>query len=147
MNTQKFRRALRLKWLEHYRENQGWIDSLGIWVTVQGQRRPSASFILATLVMLEPKLTKLMPLVVDLSNDPDRIVAALGLNFNPREELAALTHKQVKSAESPRQLPGGLTTERRSLNGPGAVPVPREPLPRDEGSGVVRGQPSAPSNL
>ena len=31
-----------------------------------------------------------MPLVVDLSSNPDRIVAALGLNFNPDEALKSL---------------------------------------------------------
>jgi hypothetical protein len=33
----------------------------------------------------------MLPLIVALSNDPDQIVAALGLNFNPDEELKSLT--------------------------------------------------------
>ena len=90
MDTEKFRQSLKLKWLEYYRDNRSWIAHLGIWITSQGRRRPSSSFILATLAILEPKLNQLMPLVVDLSSNPDRIVAALGLNFNPDEALEGL---------------------------------------------------------
>ena len=90
MDTEKFRQSLKLKWLEYYRDNRSWIVHLGIWITSQGRRRPSSSFILATLAILEPKLNQLMPLVVDLSSNPDRIVAALGLNFNPDEALEGL---------------------------------------------------------
>jgi len=50
--------------------------------------RPS-SFILATLSNLEPQLTQCFHHC--LSNDPDQIVAALGLNFNPDAELKLMT--------------------------------------------------------
>ena len=62
MDTEKFRQSLELKWLEYNRDNRSWIVHLGIWITSQGQRRPSLSFILATLAILEPKLNQLMPL-------------------------------------------------------------------------------------
>ena len=90
MDTERFRQSLKLKWLEYYRENRSWIVHLGIWITSQGRRRLSSSFILATLAILEPKLNQLMPLVVELSSNPDRIVTALGLNFNPDEALESL---------------------------------------------------------
>ncbi|MEO0758399.1 MAG: DUF5331 domain-containing protein [Cyanobacteria bacterium J06648_16] len=98
MNVDQFRRALKVKWLAYYRENREWLDQLGVWVTDRDQRRPTASFILATLAILEPKLSQMLPLVVNLNNNPDRIVASLGLNFNPEEELRRL-------AESQQQLP------------------------------------------
>jgi len=54
--------------------------------------------------VLEPNLTHLLPLIVDLSNNPDRIVMALGLNFNPDKLLEA----QAKKVETDRRmLPAG----------------------------------------
>nr|WP_199308683.1 DUF5331 domain-containing protein [Nodosilinea sp. FACHB-13] len=94
------RRSLKIKWLTYYRDNREWIDKLGIWVTSNGQRRPSSGFILGALATLEPDLTNLLPLVVDLSSNPDRIISALGLDISPMKELAALekAHKMLPSS-------------------------------------------------
>ncbi|NEP19836.1 MAG: DUF5331 domain-containing protein [Leptolyngbya sp. SIO4C1] len=100
MNVEKFRHALKQKWLAYYQDNRDWLVRLGVWVTCQGQRRPSSSFILAALSTLEPKLTQLLPLVVDLNNNPDRIVISLGLNFNPDEELARVADEQKRLPSS-----------------------------------------------
>ncbi|MCG8364389.1 MAG: DUF5331 domain-containing protein [Pseudanabaenales cyanobacterium] len=109
MDTEKFRQSLELKWLEYNRDNRSWIVHLGIWITSQGQRRPSSSFILATLAILEPKLNQLMPLMVDLSSNPDRIVAALGLNFNPDEALESLYEsKKMLPVSAAPQVDWGL---------------------------------------
>ncbi len=91
MNIQHLRHSLRVKWLLYYRQNRQWLVRLRIWGTYDGQRRPSSSFILATLSNLEPQLTQILPFIVDLSNNPDQIVAALGLNFNPDAELKSIT--------------------------------------------------------
>jgi|GEM_PF-2979939 len=104
MNTEQLRRSLKAKWLTYYRENRPWLIRLGVWVDVEGQRRPSSSFILATLSVLEPQLTQLLPLIVDLSSSPDRIVRALGLNFNPDKEL-----DRLPEGEALRMLPSGPT--------------------------------------
>ncbi len=85
VNTQQLRKSIKQRWLTYYVENRQWITRLRIWVDCDGQRRPSSSFILATLSILEPQLNQLLPLIVDLSSNPDRIVMALGLNFNPDE--------------------------------------------------------------
>lgn len=85
MNTQQLRKSIKQRWLTYYVDNRPWITRLRIWVDCDGQRRPSSSFILATLSILEPQLNQLLPLIVDLSSNPDRIVVALGLNFNPDE--------------------------------------------------------------
>ena len=85
MNTQQLRKSIKQRWLSYYADNRPWITRLRIWVDCDGQRRPSSSFILATLSILEPQLNQLLPLIVDLSSNPDRIVVALGLNFNPDE--------------------------------------------------------------
>lgn len=104
MNSKQLRQSLKLKWLAYYRDNREWIDRLGIWVTVDGRRRPSSGFILGVLSHLEPSLTELLPLVVALSSNPDRIINALGLNISPDKELKAL-------AEVQRMLPSGIQPE------------------------------------
>ncbi|NJP08567.1 MAG: DUF5331 domain-containing protein [Leptolyngbyaceae cyanobacterium RU_5_1] len=100
MNIQQFRQSIRDKWLSFYIENRQWIIRLRIWVDCDGQRRPSSSFILATLSVLEPELNQLLPLIVDLSSNPDRIVAALGLNFNPDEHPDVIARIQTESLNS-----------------------------------------------
>ena len=91
VDIQQLRQSLKVKWLLYYRRNRPWMTKLRIWGTYDGQRRPSSSFILATLVNLEPQLIQMFPFIVALSNHPDQIVAALGLNFNPEVEIRALT--------------------------------------------------------
>jgi hypothetical protein len=111
VNTEHLRTSLKTLWLDYYRSNRAWINRLGIWVTCEGDRRPSSSFILATLAILEPKLHEILPLIVDLSSNPDRIVLALGLNFNPDQVL-----KEITEAEnSVKMLP------------PGAAALPEKP--------------------
>ena len=110
MNTEQLRKSLKAQWLDYYRRNRNWLVKLGVWVNCEGQRRPSSSFILATLSVLEPQLIQLLPLIVDLSSNPDRIVIALGLNFNPDEVLEAL-----EAAEN-------------SINGVKMLPCSTEPL-------------------
>jgi hypothetical protein len=61
---------------------------MAIWTESElGHRRPLSSFLLATATVLEPRVTELMPLLVDLSSDPDRVIEALGLDFDPDREL------------------------------------------------------------
>jgi hypothetical protein len=72
-------------------------------VTCDGDRRPSSSFILATLAILEPKLHDILPLIVDLSSNPDRIVLALGLNFNPDQAIQGTP--EVEADKPVRMLP------------------------------------------
>ena len=91
MNIQHLRHSLKVKWLLYYRQNRPWLVRLRIWGNYDGQRRPSSSFILAAVSTLEPQLTQMFPFIIDLSNDPDQIVAALGLNFNPDAELKIVT--------------------------------------------------------
>jgi hypothetical protein len=104
VNTQQLRKTLKHQWLEYYRENRPWITRLRVWSNVDGVRRPSSGFILASLAALEPNLNQLLPLIVDLSADPDRIIKALGLDFNPDQAIS--DRPQVSTAEpKPRLLP------------------------------------------
>lgn len=90
MNIQQLRQALKTKWLIYYEENRPWLVKMQIWGTYDGLRRPSSGFILATLSVLEQQLNQILPFFMDLNNNPDNIVAALGLNFNPDEELSLI---------------------------------------------------------
>ncbi len=90
MNIQHLRQSLKVKWLLYYQQNRPWLVKLRIWGTYDQQRRPSSSFILAVLSTMDPQITHFLPFIVDLSNNPDQIVAALGLNFNPDEELKSM---------------------------------------------------------
>ena len=87
MNFQQLRQSLKIKWLSYYYENRPWLVKMQIWGNYDGERRPTSGFMLATLSVLEPQLDQIFPFILDLNNNPDRIVAALGLNFNPDQQL------------------------------------------------------------
>ncbi|MBN4006477.1 DUF5331 domain-containing protein [Nostoc sp. LPT] len=87
MNIQQLRQSLKQKWLVYYKQNISWLVKMRVWTTYDGLRRPLSGFILATLSVLEPQFDEILSFMVELNNDPDKIVAALGLNFNPDQEL------------------------------------------------------------
>ncbi|RUR74185.1 DUF5331 domain-containing protein [Chlorogloeopsis fritschii PCC 9212] len=87
MNIEQLRESLKLQWVKYYCKNRPWLTKMRIWGTYNGQRRPSSDFILATLSVLEPQLDEVLPFLLELNRNPDRIVAALNLNFNPEEHL------------------------------------------------------------
>lgn len=98
MNIQELRQSLKLKWVSYYYKNRSWLGKIRVWGTYNNQRRPNSGFILATLSALEPQLEEILPLICELNNDPDQIVVALGLNFDPEEHLHL-----VESADSELQ--------------------------------------------
>jgi hypothetical protein len=104
VNTEELRQSVKEKWLNYYRENRTWIARLATWGSYKGQRRPSSSFILACLSVLEPELPKLLPIMVELSNDPDRLVSVLGLNFNPENELKLLIARETAALETAKVM-------------------------------------------
>lgn len=136
MNIKSLRIALKSKWMDYYQDNRHWITRLGVWGTYQGKRRPSSSFILGALSVQEPRLMEILPLVVDLNNNPDRIVVALGLNFNPEDELeafnkakASLSKQALKMLPSPKALPIDLVKHQPLIKqAPSQVPSARIPL-------------------
>jgi hypothetical protein len=126
VNIEHLRKTLKAQWLTYYRENRDWLTRLGVWVTCEGERRPSSSFILGTLSILEPQLIQLLPLIVDLSSNPDRIVIALGLNFNPDEEL-----ETFEGLEPPVEN-GHMNSMRMLPEGSHTVDVAAQPMLRRE---------------
>lgn len=87
MNIKQLRESLKIKWVKYYHQNRSWLEKMRIWGTYDGYRRPSSGFMLATLSVLEPKLDEIFPFILELNNNPDEIIAALGLNFNPEDQL------------------------------------------------------------
>jgi len=125
MDVKHLRKALKLTWLNYYRTNRHWLVRLGIWVNYEEARRPSSSFILGMLSVAEPQLMQLLPLVVDLNANPDRIVTALGLNFNPEDELEEL-ERSVQAEAKPNvmtPLPKMLLSTRQSSPEPELLTV------------------------
>ncbi len=119
MNIQDLRQSLKLKWLNYYQKNHAWLVKMRVWATYDGERRPLSSFILATLSVLEPKLEQVFPFVLELSDNPDQIVSALGLNFNPQEHLHLIdshyhTHNDDRTHE--RSLWENLVYDRQPEN-------------------------------
>jgi hypothetical protein len=105
MNILQLRQSLKEKWLSYYEQNSSWLVKMRVWASYDGLRRPSSGFILATLSVLEPEFEKMLSFMMDLSNNPDKIIAALGLNFNPDEELHLIkSQTQVKSHSSQDKL-------------------------------------------
>lgn len=90
MNIQELRQSLKMKWLNYYQQNRPWLVKLRVWSSYEGLRRPSSGFILATLSVLEPDFDQVLAFVMELNNNPDEIIAALGLNFNPDKELGLM---------------------------------------------------------
>lgn len=135
MNIHHLRQSARRQWLRYYADNREWLIRLGIWVNCEGQRRPASSFILGTLAVIEPKLAQLMPLVVDLNNHPDRIVAALGLNFNPEDYVDEVLHPKgaVIEAESHQVLPATPQPKVLAADSPSQRPSPQsQPMAVDQ---------------
>ncbi|MBD2276128.1 hypothetical protein H6G49_26650 [Nostoc sp. PCC 7120 = FACHB-418] len=103
MDIQDLRQSLKMKWLSYYEQNRSWLVKMKVWATYNGLRRPSSGFILATLSVLEPQFEQTLAFIMELNNNPDEIVAALGLNFNPDVELRLTeshTNQEKQQTES-----------------------------------------------
>lgn len=116
MDIQGLRQSLKMKWLSYYEQNRAWLVKMRVWATYNGLRRPSSGFILATLSVLEPEFDQVLAFIMELNNDPDEIVTALGLNFNPDAELrqAQVNSHQQQQAESKATPSNGLAVNHAS---------------------------------
>ncbi|MDF5721543.1 MAG: DUF5331 domain-containing protein [Rhizonema sp. PD37] len=148
MNIQQLRQSLKLKWVNHYYKNRSWLVKVQVWGTYDGQRRPTSGFILATMSVLEPQLDEIFPFILDLNNNPDQIVAALGLNFNPEEQLHLIeldcqeVASQVHSESLPETLCVGAASRRhRQPNASIAVASKPENKPQPHASIAVASKP------
>lgn len=90
---------------------------------------------------------ELLPLVVDLNNNPDRIVAALGLDFNPEDELEAtettptpLAQQALKMLSSQHAQPINLVRQPVGQQ-PIAQPIGNARIPLDTAQLSIHEQP------
>ncbi|MBD1214342.1 MAG: hypothetical protein H9534_16750 [Dolichospermum circinale Clear-D4] len=123
MDIEHLRQSLKINWLSYYEQNRSWLVKMRIWKDYDGIRRPSSGYIIATLSILESELKKILPFILDLNNNPDQIIAALGLHFNPEQELNSLRsqHSTAKNeivSTSPIRIPLtdlSVTKERKQV--------------------------------
>jgi hypothetical protein len=110
MDIQQLRQSLKMKWLDYYEENHHWLVKMQVWHTYDDLRRPSSGYILATLSVLEPQFQQILSFILDLNQNPDQIILALGLHFNPEQELCLLKpednrpQNQIVSLVAPQKL-------------------------------------------
>ena len=135
---QQLRQSLKVKWLIYYQRNRSWLVKMQIWATYNGQRRPSSGFMLGILSLLEPQLTEILPFLLELNNNPDNVIAALGLNFNPDKELLSEL-KKLQNGKSVLNSGQGV-----QVNGNGKMT--HQPPPEDD-TKVIVSPPSTATNI
>ncbi|MEH2319208.1 DUF5331 domain-containing protein [Nostoc sp.] len=118
MNIQQLRQSLKQKWLIYYKQNITWLVKMRIWATYDGLRRPLSGFILATLSVLEPQFDEILAFMLELNNDPDKIVAALGLNFNPDQELRLIKSEHSNSMATSQAEEYSMATSQAESESP-----------------------------
>lgn len=101
---QYFTNIIRDEWLEYCKSNIVWLEELqqlkknGISTLVSetsdGGIRPQASILLGILIGIYPESSTIINVCFQLSPDPNKIVIALGLNFDPLKELEKLAEKE-----------------------------------------------------
>lgn len=87
---EKLKVLLKQKWLNYYETNRSWIKKVNMgWErTPDGGRRPNSPLILGAINAVEPNLAEECLLTFcHLNTDPNKLVEALGLNFDPEIEL------------------------------------------------------------
>lgn len=120
---EQFKAELKDKWLNYYQKNRSWLqhymdESSGWYESVEYEdeelenleldedyspRRPQNYFILGVINVLEPSVQGLLALTASLTTDSERIVTALGLDFDPEIELKKQPQqleKQKSAADS-----------------------------------------------
>ena len=106
---EQFKTELKDKWLDYYQINRNWLQSFmnknSSWannVKYEGEledpkytpRRPNAHFILGIVTVLEPQTQGWLALCPHLQTDPNLIVKALNLDFDPELELEKRSQQQ-----------------------------------------------------
>lgn len=107
INIQQLRHTLKMKWLTYYQQNYHWLEKMQIWGDYNGDRRPLSGFILATVAVLEPDLSQILPFIADLNSNPDQVITALGLDFNPDQHLYLLNQDDSPVSNHPHNSING----------------------------------------
>jgi hypothetical protein len=108
---EEFKAGLKEKWLDYYEANRHWIERVvnkGFCSRNTSEGRcPSHEFTLAVITALEPSLKELLPCFTELNSNPECLMKALGLDFNPERELAirAEIKNRIQAIETIPLLP------------------------------------------
>ena len=116
-NFEEIKARLKKKWLQYYKHNKTWIEKYcqeNCYVSVQGSAdgetwttvarslkdnaykevHPPSELILGAITALEPLLAQYwLTAFVDLYANKEKIIVALGLNFDPELELKKMEQK------------------------------------------------------
>lgn len=116
-NFEEIKARLKKKWLQYYKHNKTWIEKYcqencfvsvkgsaegETWTTVERSREnnvykevhPPSELILGAITALEPLLAQYwLTAFVDLYANKEKIIVALGLNFDPEIELKKMEQK------------------------------------------------------
>ncbi|WP_448380363.1 DUF5331 domain-containing protein [Gloeomargarita sp.] len=101
---EEFKATLRNSWLEYVRNHRPWLE---VYLRQRGfktpdnGRRPDAGLILGVITMAAPQLLDILPTFFKLSQgNPDAIIDALDLNFDPFKELQKPVAQLPESTET-----------------------------------------------
>lgn len=97
-------KIIRDKWLEYCKSNLVWLEELQqlkkngistlISETSDGVVRPQSSILLGILIGIYPESSAIINVCFQLNPDPNKIIVALGLNFDPLKELEKLAEQE-----------------------------------------------------
>ncbi len=115
---EEFKGTLRNTWLEYVRNHRPWLEvylKQRGFKTPDNGRRPDAGLILGVVTMAAPQLLDMLPTFFKLSQgNPDAIIDALDLNFDPFKELAKpvaqLPESTAPQEETPEDQPTADST-------------------------------------
>jgi hypothetical protein len=134
-NFNEIKLRLRKKWLQYYKHNRQWINKYcqeNCYTSVQGsfegetwgtaersiedkrytQVHPPSELIIGAITALEPLLAQYwLTAFVDLYANKEKIVVALGLNFDPELELKQIEQKNWENQQQKVLEPELLTEE------------------------------------
>jgi hypothetical protein len=108
--SQSLINTIRDKWLDYCKSNLIWLNELQqlkksglsslISETSDGGVRPQSSILIGILIGIYPEFANIINIFYRLNPDPTKIIIALGLDFDPLEELEKLVEeKKVEKQE------------------------------------------------
>ncbi|MBD2577655.1 DUF5331 domain-containing protein [Oscillatoria sp. FACHB-1406] len=119
---EKFKLELRDKWLDYYEINLDWIhklmDSTNRWYKLSEGSRPDSMFVLGAVSALDENARVLLNSFLELSSDYNKLVKALGLDFDPDIELDIRDKMRIQEAKSIPLLGEAESKEQNSNSDP-----------------------------
>ncbi|MGK7881231.1 MAG: DUF5331 domain-containing protein [Crocosphaera sp.] len=96
--------SLKDKWLDFCETNPYWLEEIKnhnsfCAKTPNEGKRPHGLLMLGVISAIEPKLTNLIPIFLKLNSNPDSVIKALGLDFDPEIELEKRAEERAKNQQ------------------------------------------------